>query len=100
METCLLALSFHKNKVILTLDQCSLTLVNFILTLENLGPRVNDSWDSDPSEYPVLYTRAKKKHQVHKICSIYFIAWSRIMKIIKMKNDGNLTNWFHKDENL
>ena len=34
------------------LDQCSLTLVNFILTLENLGPRVNDSWDSDPSENP------------------------------------------------
>ena len=37
----------------MTLDQCSLTLVNFILTLENLGPRVNDSWDSDPSENPV-----------------------------------------------
>ena len=53
METCFLALSFHNNKVFLTLDQCSLTLVNFILTLENLGPRVNDSWDSDPSENPV-----------------------------------------------
>ena len=36
METCFLALSFHNNKV-------SLTLVNFILTLENLSPRVNDS---------------------------------------------------------
>ena len=54
METCFLALSFHNNKVFLTLDQCSLTLVNFILTLENLGPRVNDSWDSDPSENPVF----------------------------------------------
>ena len=52
MEACFLALSFHNNKVFLTLDQCSLTLVNFILTLENLGPRVNDSWDSDPSENP------------------------------------------------
>ena len=51
-ENCL-ALSFHKNKVFLTLDHCSLTLRNFILTLENLGPRVNDSWDSDPSENPV-----------------------------------------------
>ena len=47
METCFLALSFHNNKVFLILDQCSLTLVNFILTLENLDPRVNDSWDSD-----------------------------------------------------
>ena len=53
METCFLALSFHNNKVFLTLDQCSLTLLNFILTLENLGPRVNDSSDSDPSENPV-----------------------------------------------
>ena len=52
METCFLALSFHNNEVFLTLDQCSLTLVNFILTHENLGPRVNDSWDSDPSENP------------------------------------------------
>ena len=41
METCFLALFFHNNKVFLTLDQCSLTLVNFILTLENLGPRVH-----------------------------------------------------------
>ena len=54
METCFLALSFHNNKVFLTLDQCSLTLVNFILTLENLVPRVNDSWDSDLSENPVF----------------------------------------------
>ena len=52
METCFLALSFHNNKVFLTFDQCSLTLVNFILTLENLCPRVNDSLDSDPSENP------------------------------------------------
>ena len=52
METCFLALSFHNNKVFLTLDQCSLTLVNFILTLENLDSRVNDSWYSDPSENP------------------------------------------------
>ena len=50
METCFLALSFHNNKVFSTLDRCSLTLVNFILTLENLGPIVNDSGDSDPSE--------------------------------------------------
>ena len=54
METCFLALSVHDNKVFLTLDQSSLTLVNFILTLENLGPRVNDSWDSDPSEDPAV----------------------------------------------
>ena len=54
METCFLALSFHNDKVFSTLDRCSLTLVNFILTLENLGPRVNDSWDSDPSEKPGL----------------------------------------------
>ena len=53
MQTCFLALFFHNNKVFLTLDQCSLTPVNFILTLENLGPRVNDSWDSYPSENPV-----------------------------------------------
>ena len=52
METCFFALSFHNNKVFLTLDQCSLTLVNLILTLENLCPRVNDSLDSDPSENP------------------------------------------------
>ena len=25
-----------------------------MLTLENLGPRVNDSWDSDPSENPAF----------------------------------------------
>ena len=55
METCFWALSFHNNKVFFTLDQCSLTLVNFILTLENLGKRVNDSWDSYPSENPVLH---------------------------------------------
>ena len=52
METYFLTLSFHNNKVFLTNDHCSLTLVNFILTIENLGPRVNDSWDSDPSENP------------------------------------------------
>ena len=52
METCVLALSFHNHKVFLTLDQCSLTLVNFILTLENLGRRVNDSLDSDHSKNP------------------------------------------------
>ena len=57
METCLLALSFHKNKVFLTLDQCSLTFVNFNLTLENLGPRVNASCDSDPSENPDIHCR-------------------------------------------
>ena len=54
METCFLPVSFHNNKVFLTLDQCSLTLVNFILTLENLSPRVNDTLDSDPSENPDL----------------------------------------------
>ena len=52
MEPCFLALSFHNNKAFSTLDRCSLTLVNFILTLVNLGLRVNDSWDSDPSENP------------------------------------------------
>ena len=56
METCFLAL---------TLDQCSLTLVNFILTLENLGPRVNDSWDSDPSENP-----ANQGPSVLKFCTL------------------------------
>ena len=40
METYFLTLSFYNNKVFLTLDHCSLTLVNFILTLENFGPRV------------------------------------------------------------
>ena len=49
-----LALSFH-NKIFLTLDHCSMTLGNLILTLENLGPRVNDSWDSDLSENPSQY---------------------------------------------
>ena len=57
METCFLASYFHNNKVFLTLGWCSLTLVDFILTLENLGPRVNDSWDSDPSENPERATR-------------------------------------------
>ena len=47
-----LALSFHNNKIFLTLDYFSFTLSNHILTLENFGPRVNDSWDSDPSENP------------------------------------------------
>ena len=42
MENCFLALSFHNNEVFLTLDHCSLTLGNFILTLENFGPRVNE----------------------------------------------------------
>ena len=49
METCFLALSFHNNKAFSTLDRCSLTLENFILTLENLG--------SDPSENPERATR-------------------------------------------
>ena len=43
MENFILALSFHNNKVFLTLDHCSLTLENFVLTLENFGPYVNDS---------------------------------------------------------
>ena len=54
MEICFSALSFHNTKIFLTLDHCSLTLRNFILTLENLGPIVNDSWDSDPSENPAI----------------------------------------------
>ena len=62
METCFLALSFHNNKVFLTRDQCSLTLVNFILTLENLGPRVIASWDSDPSENPASSYRPLRKY--------------------------------------
>ena len=36
----------------MTFDYCSLTLGNFILTLEKLGPKVNDSWDTGPSENP------------------------------------------------
>ena len=52
MENCCLALFFQNNKVFLTIDHCSWTTENFVLTLENLGPRVNDSWDSDPSENP------------------------------------------------
>ena len=52
MKIVFLALSFHNNKVFLTIDHCSLTLGNFILTLENFGPRVSDSWDPDPSENP------------------------------------------------
>ena len=42
MENCFLTLSFYNNKVFLTLDHCTLTLGNFILTLENFSPRVND----------------------------------------------------------
>ena len=67
MESCSLALSFHKNKAFLTLDHCSLTLGNFILTLENFGPRVNNSWDSDPSESPAVSFRidvAKRKVKI------------------------------------
>ena len=37
MENCFLALSFHNNEVFLTLDHCSLTMENFILTLEILA---------------------------------------------------------------
>ena len=55
MENCFVALSFHSNKVFLTLDLCSLTLRNFILTLENLGQRVNDPLDSEPSENSVIF---------------------------------------------
>ena len=54
MKTCFLTSSFHNIKVFLTLDHCSLTPGNFILTFENLGPRVNDFLDSDPSENPVM----------------------------------------------
>ena len=54
METCFLAFSFHNNKVFLILDQCSLILVNFILTLENLAQESMTLWDSDPSENPVF----------------------------------------------
>ena len=52
MENCFLALSFHNNEVFFNLDRCSLNLGNFISTLENFGPRVNASWDSDPSKNP------------------------------------------------
>ena len=44
-------LSVHANRVF---DTFYLTLGNFILTLENLGQRVNDSWDSGPRENPEL----------------------------------------------
>ena len=44
-------ISVHVNQIILTLDNF-LTLGNFILTLENLGPTVNDSWNSGPRENP------------------------------------------------
>ena len=56
-------LSFHNNKVFFTNDHCSLPLVNIILTLENLGPRVNDSWDSDPSENPGWYQDSSPTRQ-------------------------------------
>ena len=44
-------ISVHVNQIILTLD-IFLTLGNFILTLENLGRRVNDFWNSGPRENP------------------------------------------------
>ena len=54
MDIVFLASSFHNNKVLLTLDYNSLTLGNFILTLERLGPKVNDCWDIGPSENPEI----------------------------------------------
>ena len=45
----------HVNQVILTIDLFFfffLTLGNSNLTLENLGPRVNEPWDSGPRENP------------------------------------------------
>ena len=44
-------ISVHVNQIILTLDNF-FTLGNFILTLENSDPRVNDSWNSGPRENP------------------------------------------------
>ena len=54
------ASSFHNNKVFLTLDYCSLTLGNFILTLEKLGPKVIDSWDIGPCENPEIKINTKQ----------------------------------------
>ena len=54
MEIVFSASYFHNNKVFLTLDYCSLTLGNFILTFQKLGPKVNDSWDIGPSENPEI----------------------------------------------
>ena len=71
METYFLTLSFHNNKVFLTLDHCSLTLISFILTLENFGPRVNDSWDSDLSENPDCM-RAFVNYFLKKLLLRYF----------------------------
>ena len=47
-------LSAHVNQVILILGDFCLTPGNFILTIENLGPRVNDSLDSGSRENPAL----------------------------------------------
>ena len=45
--------SVHVNQIIfLTPGNFILTIGNFILTLENLGPSVNDSWNSGPRENP------------------------------------------------
>ena len=54
MENCFFSLIFPLKQSILTLDYCSLTLGNFILTLEKLDPKVNDSWDIGPSENPEI----------------------------------------------
>ena len=49
-------LSVHVNQGSLTLDDFCLTRRNFILTLENLGPKVNDFWNSGLRETHHHYT--------------------------------------------
>ena len=46
--------------VFLTTDYCYLTVGNFILTPEKLGPNVNDSWDIGPSENPEIKIKTNK----------------------------------------
>ena len=71
MEKCFSALSFHNNKVFLTLD-------HYPLTLENLVPRVNDSWDSDPNETPDNIVTSAKSNWVMSTCTNFAGRYSRV----------------------
>ena len=83
METCFLALSFH-NKVFLTLGWCSLTLVDFILTLgiqtlvktlkgpldvymPNMKALALMVWDKKIFKNFLLYPCVKSKNPQHRI---------------------------------
>ena len=57
------ASSFHNNKVFLTLEYSSLTHGNFILILEKMGQKVNDSWDIGPSENPEIKFKTNQFRQ-------------------------------------